>query len=113
MAKRILEYDPLTAMTTYVDYIPETDTTVVHREQEDVNIILDANKAIQNDEQISKDGIKNGWWHYATIPNIIIEKWLNEFGVNVYNKDHKKAVYRLLNQPEYRYLKTTTKMHRG
>lgn len=113
MAKRILEYDPLTAITTYVDYVPETDTTVVYREQPDVNIILDANKALQNDEQITKDGIKDGWWHYAEIPMIVIEKWLNEKGVDVFNKDHRKAVYRLLNDPEYKWLKTTTKMHRG
>lgn len=113
MTKRVLEYDPLTGITTSVEYVPETDTTIVHREQDTVGLILDANKALQNDEKFTKDGIKNSWWHYAQIPNIIIEKWLNEHGVDLYNKDHQKAVFRLLNQPEYRYLKTTTKMHRG
>lgn len=75
--------------------------------------MLDANKMLQNDDQLTKDGIKNGWWHYAQVPNIIIEKWLNEHGVNFYDKDHQKKIFKLLNQPEYRYLKTTTKMHRG
>lgn len=112
MAKRVLDYDPLTGMTTNFEYHPETDTTVIHREQ-DVSVILEANKQIQNNEQISRDGIKNGWWHYAQIPMIVIEKFLNEHGVDIFNKDHQKAVFRLLNQPEYRYLKTTTKMHRG
>jgi hypothetical protein len=113
MAKRVLEYDPLTGITTSVDYIPDTDTTVVYREQSDVNLILDANKALQNDDDVTKKGIKKGWWHYAQIPNIIIEKWLNEHGVDIYNKDHEKAVFKLLNRPEYRYLKTTAKMHWG
>ena len=113
MAKRVLEYDPLTGITTSVDYVPESDTTVVYREQNDVNLILDGNKVLQNDDQFTKDGIRDGWWKYATIPNIVIEKWLNEHGVDVYNKDHQKAVYRLLNRPEYRYLKTTVKMHWG
>jgi hypothetical protein len=113
MAKRVLDYDPLSGITRYFDYIPETDTSVVYSEQEGVNLILDANKALQNDDQLTRDGIKKGWWHYAQIPNIIIEKWLNEHGVDIYNKDHEKKVYSLLNQPEYRYLKTTTKMHRG
>lgn len=112
LLKRILDYDPFTGITTTFDYIPETDTTVLYREQ-DVSAILDANKRIQNDTEISKNGIKNSWWHYAQIPNIVIEKWLNEYGVDLYNKDHQKAVFKLLNQPEYRYLKTTTKMHAG
>ena len=99
-------------MTTYFEYDAVTDNTTIHREQ-DVSTILDINKALQNDESISKQGIKDGWWHYAKIPMIVIEKWLNEHGVDAFNKDHQKAVYRLLNQPEYRYIKTTTKMHRG
>ncbi len=112
MSKRILDYDPQTAITTWFDYDPSTDETHIGREQ-DVSLILDINKAITNDEDISKAGIKSGWWHYAQVPNIIIEKWLNEYGVDFYNKDHSKAVFKLLNDPQYRYLKTTTKMHRG
>jgi len=112
MAKRVLEYDPLTGMTTYFDYVPETDTTIVSREQ-DVSHIIEANKQLQNNDQLTKDGIRNSWWHYAQIPMVVIEKFLNEHGVDVFNKDHEKAVFRLLNQPEYRFLKTTTKMHRG
>ena len=111
--KRILDYDPITGITTTFDYVPETDTTVLYREQADVDLILEANKALRNDEEITKKGIKEGWWHYAQIPNIIIKKWMNEFGVNLYNKDHQKKVFWLLNQREYKYLKTTTKMHRG
>ena len=113
MAKRVLDYDPMTGITTYFDYIHEEgEKTIITREQ-DVSTILEANKAIQNDDQITRDGIKKSWWHYAQIPNIIIEKWQTEHGVDLFNRDHQKAVFRLLNQPEYRYLKTTTKMHRG
>lgn len=113
MAKRIVEHDPLTGITTSMDYHHETDTTVIYREQEDVGIILDANKALQNDEQTTRDGIRNSWWHYGQIPLIVAEKWLNEFGVDIFNKDHWKKVMWLLNQPENKWLKTTTKMHWG
>ena len=112
MTKRILDYDPQTAITTTFDYDPHNDTAIVSREQ-DVGLILDINKAITNNEDISKKGIKEGWWHYAQVPNIVIEKWRTEHGVDFFNKDHQKAWLKLLNQPEYRYLKTTTKMHRG
>ena len=110
--KRILDYDPFSRITRTFDYIPETDTAVVHSTQ-DVSLILDANKELANLPDVTAQGIKKGWWHYATIPNIVIEKWLNELGVDVYNKHHEKEVFKLLNQPEYRYLKTTAKMHRG
>ena len=112
LAKRVLDYDPLTRITRYFDYDPNNDTAIIHSEQ-DVSLILEANKVLQNDEGLTKQGIKNSWWHYAQIPNIIIEKWIRDHGVNLYNKDHQKAVFRLLNDPQYRYLKTTAKMHRG
>jgi len=113
--KRVLDYDPVTRITTTFDYDFDTDTTILHRSQPGnlVQSLLDVNKTLQNEEDYTKQGIKSGWWHYATIPNIVAEDWLNRFGVNIYNKDHEKKVFELLNRPEYRYLKTTTKMHRG
>jgi hypothetical protein len=112
LAKRVLDYDPFSGITTTFDYNHETNETTIGREQ-DCSLILEANKVLQNSDDLTKQGIKNSWWHYAQIPNIVIEKWITDHGVNLYNKDHQKAVFRLLNQPEYRYLKTTTKMHRG
>lgn len=108
--KRLIDYDPLTKVSTFFDYVPETDTTIVSREQ-DIASILEANKRLQNDEQYTRDGIKEEFWHYATIPNIVIEKWKNEEGIDVFNKNHERRVFQKLNSPEYRYLKTTTKIH--
>jgi hypothetical protein len=42
----------------------------------------------------------------ASIPLIIIEKWKRELGVDVMNKDHMTKVKQLLNDPQYRYLRT-------
>ena len=112
MTKRILDYNPYTGITTTFEYDHISDRTTIGRE-EDVTAYIEYGKELQKHEDYSKDGIKRGWWHYCTFPNIIIEKWRNEHGVDVFNKDHQKAVFRLINQPEYRYLKTTTKMHRG
>ncbi len=81
-----------------------------------MNLILDANKALANNDDLTKKGIKKGFWLYGQIPNIIQEKWLNEHGVNVWDKNNwgkNGPVYRLLNSREYRYLKTTAKMHWG
>lgn len=112
MTKRVIDYDPYNGITTTFDYDHVSDSTIIGREQ-DVSLLLDLNKALQNNEDYSKKGIKDGWWHYATYPSIIIEKWITEYGVNVFNRDHQKKILELTNRPEYRYLKTTTKMHRG
>ena len=112
MAKRIIDYDPLTGMSTFFDYDHSTDTTIVSYEQ-DVSTILEENKKMQNCADLTKWGIKNDWWLYARYPAIVIQKWLNEYGVNVFDENHQKKVFELTNRPEYRYLKTTTKMDRG
>ena len=42
----------------------------------------------------------------ARIPLIIIEKWRNELGVDYWNPDHQDRIDRLLNDPEWRWLRT-------
>lgn len=104
--KRIVDYDPFTGVTTFTEYHADTDMTIVGRIQ-DVEGLLERNKSLQNDEDYSRLGIKNSWWHEAGIPNIVIEKWKNEYNVDVWNKDDRKKVLQLLNSPEWKYLKTT------
>jgi hypothetical protein len=36
-------------------------------------------------------------------------EWKRKFGVDLYNKNHAQAVKKLLNSPDYRYLKTTNR----
>lgn len=108
MTKRVVDYDPFTRITTTFDYTPD-GVVILGQEHEDVSPLLDFNKGLQNDEDYYKNGVKDSWAHVASIPPILIAKWKYELGVDVYNKHHIKAVKKLLNQPEYRYLKTTTK----
>jgi hypothetical protein len=103
MAKRYLDKDPFTGIDSYHDYDDDKGITYIQQVQ-DVEPILERTKALSNTSH-SKDGIKRNWWHAAIIPNIVIEKWLQE-GVNFYNKDHWPAVKRKLNDPEWRYLRT-------
>lgn len=108
---RLLDYDPLTGIYEYGEYDHMTKKLNIKRVQ-DVEPTIEYTKLKSNDEDYSKKGIKKGMWHYATIPAIVIEQWL-KIGVNIYNRDHKKKIFQLLNSPEYRYLKTTTKFHAG
>lgn len=104
MSKRLLDYDPLTRVSTYHAYDAQTDMTWIE-EVQDVEPYLERNKALQTPEY-SKQGIKNEWWHVATIPVGIQYKWLREDGINIFNKAHWPAVKRKLMDPDYRYLRT-------
>jgi hypothetical protein len=100
--KRLLDYDPATGLKTFHDYDESDDKTIVSYEQ-DCQPILDRNKWHQNHgEHRMGDG-----YLAASIPSSIMLKWLVEYGVDVMNKDHGEAVKRLLNSPDWKYLKRT------
>ena len=100
----LLGYDPLTGIKTVHHYDHDTQITRIERIQ-NIEPILERNKELAKTD-IEAKGIKNNWWLAGTIPNIIIEKWLNEYGIDFFNKDHWPAVKRLLNSPDWRYLRT-------
>lgn len=97
-------------MTETFEYDPLTDTTIIHTTQ-DVSAYLDNNKAHQNEFEDRKR-LTSEFDLYASIPAGIIHKWLIEEGLNVFDKNHYPRVFRKLNDPEYRHLKTTKYMHR-
>lgn len=80
------------------------DGTLTFERVQDCDPILDANKALQNDG----DGYSPSreLRRVASIPNVVIEKWLNEEGINFFNPDHWSAIRRKLNSNEYLWLRT-------
>jgi hypothetical protein len=104
MTRRLLDSDPLAGIVEYHHYDPLTDRTIVETVQ-DVAPILERNKALQNADD-------RGWSssrelrRAATIPDVIILKWRSEYGIDVFNREHWSAVKKLLNDPEWRYLRT-------
>jgi len=104
MVRRLLDTDPETGLAEYHHYDVATDRTIIETVQ-DVAPILESNKTLQkHDDQ--------GWSpsrdlrRAATIPDIIVLKWRNEYGIDVFDRNHWPAVKRLLNDPEWRYLRT-------
>jgi len=105
MSERPFDFDPLTGITeTFID-LGGDDFAV--RQVQDVTPFIEANKAKQNYGN-GRDYWKAGgdFRHEATIPIGVQMDWLTRYGIDVYNPDHMKGVTRLLNDPEYRYLKT-------
>lgn len=84
-------------------YYDEETKSLIDYKVVDVEPIIEANK---NDQ-----GLIDGWTpsrdmrKAATIPLIIVEKWMRE-GVNIYDKNCWPEVRRRLNSNEYRYLRS-------
>jgi hypothetical protein len=86
------------------DVVPIDDDTFVVTATQDVGPILDANKEDQSfatGYSPSRD-LK----HVARIPLVVAEHWLNKYGVNVLNPNHKAAVRKLLNDHDWLFLRT-------
>lgn len=96
--KTLLDYDDFTGVTTYFH---EDGNQITIESVEDVEPVLEMNKAQQN-HGFNK---KSEMWHAATIPPTIQMDWLVKHGVNLMDKDHWPAVKRLLNSNEYSYLR--------
>ena len=107
---RLISTDPYTGIETHHEYDYQTDETKIIYVA-DAQDVLDENRRLSNDPDYWKQGVKNEFVKYASIPAGVQLKWMIEKGVDVYNKDHGKEVLALVNNPEYSYLKTTTKYH--
>ena len=107
---RKLDYDPLTKMWVSFAYNEATDDITIGHHQ-DIENVLEYNKTLAKIDDYSKRGIHESWWHYAKVPNSVIMKMKADKGVDFFDKDHAKAVFAYLNDPENQYLKTTTKHH--
>ncbi|MGJ3630228.1 hypothetical protein AB5I41_31530 [Sphingomonas sp. MMS24-JH45] len=71
------------------------------RYEQDVSPILDRNKAAQADSWDRREETR----HAAHIPAVVLMEWKNKHGVEHGTLDHKAGVRRLLDDPDYRYLR--------
>ena len=104
----LFDYDPITGIKEYFDYDPINDAVSITSEQ-DITLFLDRMNALRNNEDYSKDGIKEEWWHYCSIPSVV-ELELRKKGLCLENKDHMKQILKEINS-NYPFLKATTKKH--
>ena len=76
----------------------------------DVSAVLKNNKALQNSSLDTRFG-EGLMHHVAEIPNLFIHKFKTEHNVDLFSNDpsEQKKIRRLLELPEYSFLKTTVK----
>jgi hypothetical protein len=81
--------------------------TVIASATQDVEPILERNQNLRAEPQTSDWGR-----HVATIPNVILLKWLNEAharghtGLRMFTKEFDALVARKLADPDWKYLRT-------
>ncbi len=83
----------------------DSDGSFTVQRVQDVEPILEMNKALQNWQQKT-----TSFRHIGSVPNVILEKWITEEGAPVLSMsghEFKQFIRRKLNDPDYRWLKTT------
>jgi hypothetical protein len=110
MQKYKQEWNPYTgAMETW--YWDEATESFVVRNRWDLGDILANNKRKANasvDQRFGNDMMH----HVAEIPMGIIAKFRKDYNIDIFSSDpdQQKALMKKLDDPDYRYLKTTVKM---
>lgn len=103
MSKRLLDYDEARGLR--IDYEAlEGGGFALHYSQ-DVAPVIEMNKAKQlcgRDYYASDKDV----WKVASIPVTVQYEWMRRYGVDPLKAEHSDLLERLLNDPEWRYLKT-------
>ena len=106
---RLVDYDPLTGLTTSFNYDHATDQYKIgyHMDYDDLERIADANKL----ERAERKKIGENYFDlYARIPTTVIYEWLTKYGVDYNNKDHQEKWMAMLEWPEYKMWKCTDRV---
>ncbi len=103
MTKRVLDYDPWSKMTTYFEYLPHEDRTIITSEQ-DADANLEWSKGLAKDADYTKKGLKKEFMHYAHIPAGVMMELMMKHGIDM---NDTQALRRKIDT-DYPYLKVTT-----
>ena len=109
MIRLILDHDPLSGVTEHLEFHDEKMRVV---RSQPVNHVLDLASAMAKDDDYTKQGVKQDHWHYARIPDIVMEEMRAKYGVwweDKNDKGHKKF-FSVLNT-HYPAFKTTAWKH--
>lgn len=75
---------------------------------QDCEPILERNKALQNERRADSDWGR----HIASVPNVILERWIKEDGVNLLAlpaQEFGALIRRKLRDPQWAFLRTNSK----
>jgi hypothetical protein len=99
----LIDFDAGTGLRKFMNYDEAADEIQLAYQQDKIaeRAILDANKSAQAD----RFDRSSDFWHAAHIPIGIMYEWKVKHGVDAWDPNHGAGVMRLLNDPDYRYLR--------
>lgn len=98
----VVDHDPVTGISKLFHRLHDGDWA--YETLQDVSSVLDANKEAQN--HVNPNSPDGSMRRVASIPMIFAQKWLDDYGINIYKREHWDAVRKKLNDPEWRWLRT-------
>lgn len=101
----LIDYNPGTGLSKYIgDHPDDPDGVLIryHQDAKSIQQILDRNKEAANHVNTGRMG---DMAKAAEIPIGVMYEWITKYGINCWNPHHQDGVRRLLNSPDYRYLK--------
>lgn len=102
--RRFFDHDPLTGDCEFFHFDEMTGDFAIETVG-DVEPVIEANKRLLTDGSTGYSPSRD-MKRIASVPMNIYLKWKQELGVDMLNKDHEKKVKQLLNDPDWRYLRT-------
>jgi hypothetical protein len=80
VSKRLLEYDPLTKTSTWFEGNGKGGFSIC--QSQDVEAHLEKAKRLRNNAEYKRQGIKNDWYHFATVPMTVIHEIMLKYGLH-------------------------------
>ena len=91
----------------FFDHQDDLSKAIVHTTQ-DVEPYIEYAKRMRNDEEYTRQGIKNNFWHVGTLPMVIVHRWHKE-GFDISKADTKSLLAKIASDPEAQAYLTTNK----
>lgn len=105
--ERLLDYNPYSQVKTFFSSAgKDGEKWAIRQEFGDVSAEVDASRELQKDDDHWKNGVKGGLVHVAHIPDAILLQW-HAIGVNI---NEPKELMRMVQRPEYHYLRCVDKV---
>lgn len=96
-----------------IPHYDKAERKLLFERVQDIEDILENNKTLRTQEQ------KSDWGrHIASIPNIIMERWLNEeyakgnTALRMFTREFDELVAKKLKDPDWAFLRTDAASHR-
>ena len=108
MTKQLFDVNPHTREVTYHHYDEATDITMIEVVQ-DAQPYIERSKRLANNPEYKRAGIKQDWYHFASVPNTVLVELKQKYHLDWTKKDDLQKIEKVLAR-DYKKLLTVDKI---